>query len=227
MTSYPGAASNAETFDPRSGKWQPADSLPRALYGMSLTALSNGRVLAAGGFSLIGGVYADCYAFDPQARKWASTGRLQQGRYGHTATRLEDGRVVVTGGWNKDSLDSVEIYDPSKSRWEPGGTLREARHTHSATPAAGGLLIAGGQEGVEVEAGFYLAGRPVESLEVYNPPSGQSQEVGRLTSPHYYHTASALKDGRVLVVGGLASDKKASPTKAYSQLAYALVKFAK
>ncbi len=226
MTSYPGGAENAEIFDPRTGTWQDAGKLPRPLYGLSLTALANGQVLAAGGFSLLGGVFADCQWYDPSTHRWTATGRLHQARYGHAATRLDDGRVVVTGGWHKDSLDLVEIYDPTAGKWQDGGKLIEARHTHSATPIkGGGLLIAGGQEGTEVQAGFYLAGTPVDTLEVYSPAAQQSQAVGKLTSPHFYHTASALKDGRVLVVGGLANDKQVPPAQAYGRLAYALVQF--
>jgi hypothetical protein len=222
MTSYPGDPSRAEVFDPGSGKWRRAGSLPQPLYGLSLTSLP-GRALAVGGFSLAGGVSGAAYLFDPRTSAWTSAGQLHTARFGHTATRLEDGRVVVTGGWNRRSLDSVEIYEPARSSWTVAGKLEQARHTHTATLLPGGsLLITGGQNGAVLEAGFYLSGIPVPTIETFDPSTGQSRVAGRLGSPHFYHSASLLPGGRVLLLGGLID---AAQIPARGDLGYAIVAF--
>ena len=76
-----------------------------------------------------------------------------------------------------------------------------------------------------MQAKFYLVGAPVRSIEVYSPPGSESQVVGRLSSPHFYHSATALKDGRVLVLGGLDDERQAPTAKARAELGYALVQF--
>jgi hypothetical protein len=53
------------------------------------------------------------------------------------------------------------------------------------------VLVAGGY------GGSYLA-----SAEVYDPFSGTSTPTGDLSHPREMHTATLLRDGRVLVAGG-------------------------
>src|SRR5204863_8939483 len=43
---------------------------------------------------------------------------------------------------------------------------------------------------------------PVADVEIYNPSSDRFTRVASLSVGRYYHTATLLADGRVLVVGG-------------------------
>jgi hypothetical protein len=92
--------------------------------------------------------------------------------------------------------------------------------------ADGSLLITGGQNGATLQAGFYLSGTAVASIETYDPASAGSRIAGKLSSAHFYHSASLLEDGRrVLVLGGLADDRQSPERQGYAQLGYAIVGF--
>jgi hypothetical protein len=58
----------------------------------------------------------------------------------------------------------------------------------------GRVLIAGGS----------ILGLPfMKSTELYDPKTGAFTASGTMTYAHFEHTATLLKDGRVLIVGGL------------------------
>jgi N-acetylneuraminic acid mutarotase len=234
MTSYPGDPGHAEIFDAKTGTWQSAGKIPKPLYGLTLTVIGD-RVLAVGGFGLTAGSTQDwpgvsnrCYLFDSKTLTWRPAASLRLGRYGHTATLLSDGRVAVAGGWNKKSLDSIEIYEPEADRWADGGALSKARHNHTATLLQNGdLLFVGGQSGPEQLAGFYLGGRPVSETEIYLSRQKKTQAAGALKSPHFYHSASLLPGGEILVVGGLDNENENANPRSFSDLTFATIRFAR
>jgi hypothetical protein len=130
---------------------------------------------------------------------------LNVARFDHTATLLLDGRVLVAGGYgtaippSNGALDSSEIYDPLQQTWtvtlQP---LTTGRGDHTATLLASGkVLVAGGVDSHGQDA---LYG------ELYDPSAGSTgtwTETVKLVNPRSYHTATLLKDGRVLLVGGV------------------------
>ena len=163
------------------------------------TALSDGRVLLAGGyFDRYPITAADLY--DPTTRTFSATGPMANARGFDTASLLSDGRVLIAGGdpsmWNFDGpyMTSAELYEPASGTFSPTGSLATGRNMHTATLLLDGrVLIAGGN----------VSGQhPLASAELYDPTTGSFSATGSLVVARGFHTATLLLDGRVLLTGG-------------------------
>jgi hypothetical protein len=129
------------------------------------------------------------------------TGPLGVGRQIHTATTLSDGRVLVVGGYalGDGPTASAVVYDSGADRFSPTDSLAGARGSHTATLLTDGrvLITGGGPASWLNERAQYLA-----SAELYDPETGTFSPTGSMTIARDGHTATRLKDGRVLIAGG-------------------------
>jgi hypothetical protein len=196
----------AELYDPPAGKFGPTGSLNVVrMGGHTATLLRDGRVLIAGGRdnSASQNALASAELYDPGTGEFSPTGSMSQPRAGQTATLLQDGRVLVVGGFNSShgSLASAELYDPATGTFGPTGSPRNPRSGQTATLLADGrVLIAGG-----TGTGAYDDTTPA-SAELYDPTSGSFSTTGPMTAGRWGgHSATLLKNGRVLIEGGNAS----------------------
>ena len=118
----------------------------------------------------------------------------------HAAVALHDGRILMSGGTVNANvggvLETAEIYDPMAGTFTPTGSMTAARQGHTATVLPHGeVLITGGQKNI----GFRAA---LASAEIYDPNSGTFRATGSMSTPREGHTATLLRDGRVLIAGG-------------------------
>ncbi|HUY27651.1 MAG TPA: kelch repeat-containing protein [Candidatus Binataceae bacterium] len=121
-------------------------------------------------------------------------------RADQAAVALKDGRVLICGGTFNGEIDGVtpsaEIYDPLTHRFTPTGSMSVARMGQTATLLNDGrVLIAGGVENF----GFRSE---LASAELYDPASRRFVPTGSMSVEREGHTATLLRDGRVLVAGG-------------------------
>ena len=128
------------------------------------------------------------------------TGRMAHPRQSHAASRLTAGsKVLVSGGFAVGVLASAEVFDPLPGTFTPTGSMLNARQNHTSTLLGNDkVLVAGGQGG----AG---GGTALATAETYDPTTGTFTLVGPMAGPRYFHTATRLPDGTVLVEGGRAS----------------------
>ena len=121
-------------------------------------------------------------------------------RSNHTATLLDDGRVLVAGGGGKGYLASAEVYDPASGTWTATGDMAVGRGDFTASLLTDGNVL--------VVGGLNHNGGGVEwaSAELYDPVSGTWTTTGNMGEARYAHTASLLRNGRVLVAGGFNTD---------------------
>ena len=144
----------------------------------------------------------------PTAGSWSETGSMITGRAEHTATLLPDGRVLVAGGVadgkEEVSLASAELYDPNTGKWSPTGSMTRPRSQHTATLLPDGRVLVAGGYCPGTTKGCPPGEDPdgaMAAAEIYDPGTGKWTATGDMTTQRFFHTATLLDDGKVLVAG--------------------------
>ncbi len=98
-----------------------------------------------------------------------------------------------------DNLNA-ELYDPATNSWTLAGSLTTAHEDHTATVLPNGtiLLVGGGYTSVHSATTY-----ATDTTELYDPATNIWSRSNPLSvGPRLGHTATLLRDGAVLVVGG-------------------------
>ena len=128
---------------------------------------------------------------------------LTTARSGHTATLLPNGEVLVAGG--DGGYASAELYDPATGGWKETAPMNTPRFGATATLLPNGqVLVAGGND-------IFNGIDEVSSAELYDPATGYWSFTASMVTPHFWHTATLLPDGRVLVAGTYHNDYNLIP----------------
>lgn len=193
---------SSEVYDPATGTFSATGAMSEARSAAAATTLLDGTVLVTGGSRARGVVNRSAERYDPRTGTFRSVGEMRAARHKHAMALLPDGRVLVIGG--SDARDSrgryatTEIYDPVSDQFSAGPTMRSARYKivdAVATLSDGRVLVAGD------------ADRP----ELYDPATGQfALATGASIGTLAFTAATALPDGRVLLLGGY--DEQIQPT---------------
>jgi hypothetical protein len=173
-------------------------------------ALPGGRVLMAGGEGT-----ADPPLLNSAEVYNAKTGRfnpvaarLPDACLGSVAASLPDGDVLIAGGDCGGALavsNRAAVFDPSSGRFRAlSARLNTPRMgAIAATLPGGDVLIAGGTT--------VNSNRPLSSAEIFAPATGRFQPLrAHLAIPIWDGMAASLKDGDVLIVGGLTATGETS-----------------
>lgn len=191
----------AEVYDPRTSTFTRTGSMrwPRSAH--TATPLPDGRVLVAGG-STETRVLATAEIWSPRTGRFATVGTLRIPRYKHAAIGLRDGRVLLVGG--SDARDfrgkyrSAELYLPRRGRFVLTGSMRSPRFKLPDAVVRlgdGSVLVAGG----------------AAEAERYDVHGRRFVRSGSLGVELSFSTATLLRDGRVLLVGGY--DRNIEPSR--------------
>jgi hypothetical protein len=205
------ASAAADLYDPVAGTFESLPSMPRARADGIAETLLDGRVLIAGGLD-DGNAYVRCSTyFNPRTQSF-STGPCfagaEDGLDLTTSVRLADGRVLIAGGWETTQgservATNVEIFEPSANRFV-ARAMEFARVAHSLT-----LLL---NETVLVAGGMNGGGIMNSHTEIFDPHVNMFTIGPTMLIPRYQHTATLLRDGRVLIAGGETVSYQASWT---------------
>jgi hypothetical protein len=104
-------------------------------------------------------------------------------------------------------IASAELYDPKTGTFSPTGSMTTARAGDTATALSDGrVLIAGGLSDGKCVPGSC---KPLASAELYGTTTGTFSPTGSMTTARGLQAATALSDGRVLIVGGADSSGNA------------------
>jgi N-acetylneuraminic acid mutarotase len=182
--------SDAELYDPASGAWSAIGGSRVEPFG-SATLLGSGKVLVVGGNQR-------AQLYDPITGAWKPTADMTGIREWHTATLLLSGEVLVAGGDEvyPHPISSAEIYDPVTDRWTPTSSM--AAPTLGANAAllpSGEVLVAGGGTGTD-----RMGSRA--TMELYDPATARWTAPGAMEVPRSHFTATVLRSGALLLVGG-------------------------
>ncbi|HEV7768688.1 MAG TPA: kelch repeat-containing protein [Thermoanaerobaculia bacterium] len=174
---------------------------------VSATLLSDGRVLVVGGNS----AERRLEVFDPRTGTSTLVNEMTElPLIGPTTTRLRDGRLLILGGgYQTDGRKSFgiygnqasEAYDDGAAKLTAAGRMNDLRKDHVATLLAdGGVLITGG-EMVNI-GGFHVWRTVHASAEIFDPATNTFRVIASMHEARMNHTATLLRDGRVLIAGG-------------------------
>jgi len=210
---------SCEIYDGKTQTWTVLPAMTTARYVHTATLLPDGKVLVTGSSRSLNSFrsVASCEIYD--GKTWTLTKPMTTPRSAHTATLLEGGKVLVvgygkeiydseTGVWNSSSLQDKnkiqneiqnEIYDPVTKTWASARGI--ARFNHTATLLLDGRVIVAG--GVVANTDFTAVTFP--DCEIYDPTSGIWTLTGAITTKRIRQTATLLKDGKVLLIGGADS----------------------
>lgn len=112
-----------------------------------------------------------------------------------TWVALPDGTALVMGGLEGGRPSPrVDRFDPITGSWERLGDLQEPRADHASVALYGGQVLLSG--------GLGPLGQDLRSAEIYLATEGVSVEIEEMVLARHGHSATLLRDGRVLIAGG-------------------------
>jgi hypothetical protein len=195
---------SAELYDPRTGAFTSTGNMtePRSEYAAVL--LLDGRVLMTGGNRSSNQVLASAEVYDPRVGTFRRVGNMTVIRHKHASTVLRDGKVLVLGG--SDERDgrgryaSAEVFDPTTGAFAAISAMNTERYKIP-------------QAVVMLQTGEVLVAGGAERAEVYDPGTRRFHVIaGSVGADLSFSTATLLRDGQVLIVGGY--DSRIEPTTA-------------
>ena len=183
---------SAELYDPARGRFVATGSMRAARAAHSATLLPDGRVLVAGGGADENGVLSSVEIWSPRTGRFTPAAPLHDGRHKHAAVAVRGGVLVLGGSDDRDFAgrrSSAELYQPALRRWVRVGSLSAPRFKLGDAVVAlpdGGALVAGG----------------APAADRYDPQARRFRAEAGTGRTLSFTTATRLKDGQVLVVGG-------------------------
>ena len=136
----------AEIYDPTTRKFNQTGDTGTSRGCATITRMSDGKVLIAGGGRtsgpLVAGTTITAEVFDPATGKFTATGSMSTGRDCAAGALLPDGRVLVAGGDTYSSgAGTAEVYDPQTGTFTATGNMATGRFSHSATALQDGRVL--------------------------------------------------------------------------------------
>lgn len=237
--------SSAEEYDPLANTWSPAGTMGDARFYHTLTLLNDGRALAAGGADALHPLStADLYS--PETKSWTPVGAMSIPRYLHTAVLLNDHRVLVAGGQSGSSESRVELFalpdttPPQLSNVLAAITVVQRDASGAVVPIPTPSATDSNDPNPAVAATGIPAGNqfPVGKTTVTwtaTDAAGNSSSAtttvtvgvdywspaGAMSSLRAFHTATLLKDGRILFAGGSNGPSSLSTADLYDPATHA------
>lgn len=182
--------------------WSGATSMSRPRGNFTASTLPSGKILLVGGTDGQN-VLSDAEVYDPVSDKMNSVAHLNTARDLHTATLLINGRVLVAGGFattatSTGSTNSAELFYPETGTWLTVAPMARRRDNHTATVTPDGNVVVIGGYQTGAPGGYVGVG------EEFNPLTNTWSDLAdTLNRPRALHTATYMRDGRIVVIGGV------------------------
>lgn len=180
-----------QVFDPATGSLTARPAMPQARHAAASITLPDGNILVTGGQDGPTHGLSSTVIYDPGSGDWRPGPEMTTPRFKHAIIMLDRTRILVLGGTTDDTelLASTEVLDLTANRFVPGPVMSTPRYKFPdavVRTTTGRLVVAGGTQ-VDVLASD---GRSFGAV------------AAGAGARRWFATATALRDGTVLVVGG-------------------------
>ena len=138
--------------------------------------------------------------------EFVRTEPIPGGLRGTWPVAMADGRVLTIGGWpgstDNDATSMASILDPATGTFTRTGDMLSEHDNGVPVALEDGriLVVAGMRNAADPETGMTP---PMAEVELYDPATGTFRATASLSSPRAGMTVIRLRDGRVLVAGGV------------------------
>ncbi len=175
----PVAEYTAEVYDPAADTWTSTNPLSGGRMDTEAVLLSNGKVLASGGYLIHYGYIGTSEIYDPATNSWSTTGSMSERKNNFATVLMADGKVMAAGGLYQEEehtqqasvwsttihlasrLNTAEIYNPGSGAWSQ---TYQIRYRSNLSPGIllsdGRIMLSGGWDGADT---YYT------STEIYTP----------------------------------------------------------
>lgn len=207
-----GFTAGVEIYDPATGNWTPASPLQAAARSNFAMAVmpTTGRVVAASGDTQSGGTVSAEY-YNVTSNQWtfgAATNMAAVHAYARDAVVVSGTRMFVFGGSNgSNNIGTVEVYSTATNQWTSFPSVLPRSDMTAVLIDSNRALVVGG-------ANPRPASVATAQLVTFSPPSVVS--VPSMAAPRYFHTATRLNDGTVLVTGGKNGSNTLQSAESYA-----------
>jgi hypothetical protein len=201
-------AANIKIIAQNYGSWSEIDSMNIARVGHALVVLPDGNVLVSG--NGVDSIQSSAEIYDFKTGKWRYTTPMNVPRLDHKLVLLNTGKVLAVAGYKERSC---ELFDPVSETWTMTDSIPTYRWFRPTVTklADGNILVVGGGYVDTTTWNAYI----LKNAEIYDAAKGKWTEVTPMHVGREYHTATLLKDGRVLVTGGLTDNLKTDDCEIY------------
>jgi Galactose oxidase, central domain len=196
VNTYPYIAP-AELYDPSSGTFASAGPYV-GRDGCDFCAPS---VLLSDGTVLFPGQYP-AQLYDPAGDAFRPVGMMT--REESAAAVLMNGQVLFAGGESPGRLANAELYNPTTRTFAATGSMWSRRVWHTLTLLPNGMVLAAGGETDDCQGSSCWFAGSLANAELYDASVGAFVPTGGMMAARETHTATLLKDGRVLLIGGVS-----------------------
>lgn len=142
-----------------------------------------------------------------------TVGSLSVGRHAPSVAAVSPGKILVAGGddFTKGLASSAELVEPMSSKFTATGGLEVARKWSAvALVDPTHVMVSGGNAG---------ASGAVAVTEIYDVAAAKFARTGNMGEAREAHTLTALKDGRLVAVGGFKDTTYSATAEAFDSKA--------
>jgi len=175
--------------------------LDKALFSISF--LGKRKYFIAGGLEKSSKISKTAELYGIDSIEPIHTYQLIRPRLLPTSTQLNDGRLLILGGKTTERFineSRADIYDPKQDSIYPSTPSITDRSCHTANLLSNGNVLIIGGISIKNNTDF------LKTVEIYNPKLNIFKQVGFTLYPHCGHTATVLRNGKILILGGISGN---------------------